>query len=147
MKRAHEEEKIKDTNTLILPSPHDHYIMWLAFMICPEWPREIVIHQIMPQFCDQENVLYSYLAKSDSMFFRHLRPPQNMWSFFNVYYTPLIELPDRGYGITICGEGDTMSMYVHSDLMTVDIHDSTGKSRVYEITEDMTYYALCRKVY
>lgn len=145
MKRAHEEEEeVKDTNLLVLPSLHDHYIMWLTRMICPEWPREIVTHQIMPQLCGQENIMYCYLGNDFSQFFRH-RPPQNRWDWFNVYYTPLIELRDKGNGVTLCGDLWPTHLYVQCNDLRVIVSDPSKNDKRYDITEEMTYYALCRQ--
>lgn len=142
MKRLHE-EVVKDTNLLVLPSPHDHYIMWLTLMICPEWPREIVTHQIMPLFCGQENIMYCYLGNDFSQFFRH-RPPQNHWNWFNVYYTPLIELRDKEHGVTLCDDLWPTKLRIHYDYPKIFINDDIEIDKTYDITEETTYYALCR---
>lgn len=147
MKRVHEEEeggKVKDTkNALVLPSPRDHYVMWLTLMICPEWPREIVTHQIMPHFCRQENIMYCYLTYNECEFFRH-RPPQNTWGFFNVYYTPLIELRDKDDGVTLCGDLWPTKLYIPCKYLLMAIYDHDGISKTYDITEEKTYYRMCR---
>ena len=146
MKRTHEEETVKESNQLVLPSPHDHYIMWLTLMICPEWPREIVTHEIMPRFCSQENIMYSYIEVDKSGFFRHRRPCHT-WSLFNVYYTPLTELHDKMTGFTLCDEAvRSMHININSDTMTVNIRDSTENDKVYEITRETTYYTLIRSI-
>lgn len=112
-------------------------------MICAEWPREIVTHQIMPRFCSLENIMYCYLTYNECGFFRH-RPPQNTWGFFNVYYTPLIELRDKGDGATLCGDLYPTKLHIHYTSPVVVISDDDVSNTAHDITEETTYYALCR---
>ena len=143
MKHAHEEEEVKNTNLLVLPSPYDHYVMWLTLLICPELPREIVTHQIMPHFCEQEIILYSYYAHNDTGFFRD-RPRITTCDWLNVYYTPLIELRDKGNGVSLCDDlwPTRLSILCNRPRVFVSGGEEIGKT--YDITEETTYYALCR---
>lgn len=145
MKRAYEEDEIKSTNLLVLPSPRDHYIMWLTLMICPEWPREIVSHQIMPHFCRQDIMCYSYNREGVSEAFCRRNGLQSMYSTFSIYYTPLVKLRCKADSITLCG-GNPASLNIKfpSGQLKVIIFDLIWRGTHVDITEETTYYTLCR---